>query len=139
MYDDYKIELLHIILPKMIAYVKSYDGQTKWMYFLIEEDDFLAKYNAIWDKVSTNMKQEFNSDPVYNKTFVKTKTKSMCAAATAFHDKKIPKMDSNCTYVAVISLYSVFKKDENYYPQEFLKECKCISKLKEMLSILPRT
>ena len=88
----------------MIAYVKSYDGQTKWMYFLIEQDNFLTKYNAIWDKVSTNMKQECNSDPVYNKTFVKTKTKSMGAAATAFHDKKIPKMDSNCTYVAVISL-----------------------------------
>ena len=122
----------------MIAYVKRYDGQTKCMYFLIEEDDFLVKYNAIWDKVSTNMKEEFNSDPVYNKTFVKTKTKSMGAAATAFHNKKIPKMDSNCTYVAVISLYSVFKKDKNSYPQEFLKECKYIAKLKEMLSILLR-
>ena len=27
------------MLPKMNAYVKSYDGQTKWMYFLIEDDD----------------------------------------------------------------------------------------------------
>ena len=23
------------------AYVKNYDGQTKWMYFLIEDDDIL--------------------------------------------------------------------------------------------------
>ena len=25
---------------------------TKWMYFLVEDDDFLQKYNAIWYKVS---------------------------------------------------------------------------------------
>ena len=29
------------MLPKTRAYVKSYDGHTKWMYFLIEYDDFL--------------------------------------------------------------------------------------------------
>ena len=29
------------MLPKASAYVKSYDGQTKWMYFLIEDDDLL--------------------------------------------------------------------------------------------------
>ena len=27
----------------MSAYVKGYDGQTKWMYFLIEDDGFLEK------------------------------------------------------------------------------------------------
>ena len=35
------------MLPKTSAYGKSYDGQTKWMYFLIEDDDLLGKYNAI--------------------------------------------------------------------------------------------
>ena len=43
MYGGYKIKLLHIILPKASAYVKNYDGQTKWMYFLIEDDDLLEK------------------------------------------------------------------------------------------------
>ena len=38
---------LNIMLPKTSAYVKSYDGQTKWMYFLIEDDEFLEKYNTI--------------------------------------------------------------------------------------------
>ena len=36
---------------------KSYDGQAKWMYFLIEDDEFLEKYDTIWDKVSTDIKQ----------------------------------------------------------------------------------
>ena len=35
------------MLPKTSAYVKIYDGQTKWMYFLIEDDDLLEKYNII--------------------------------------------------------------------------------------------
>ena len=37
-------------------------------------------------------------------------------------------MDSNHTCLAVISLDSAVKEDENYYPQVFLKECKCIDK-----------
>ena len=35
----------------MDTYVKScakgYDGQTKWTYFLIEDDNLLEKYNTI--------------------------------------------------------------------------------------------
>ena len=36
LYNDHKVKPLHKILPKTSAYVKSYDGQTKWMYFWIE-------------------------------------------------------------------------------------------------------
>ena len=46
------------MLPKKKACVKSFDGQTKWMYFLIENDDLLKKYNTILDKVSTDIKNE---------------------------------------------------------------------------------
>ena len=45
------------MLPKTSAYVKSYDGETKWTYFLIENDDLLEKYNAIWDNVSLDIKK----------------------------------------------------------------------------------
>ena len=38
---------------------------------------------------------------------------------TDFYDKKIPKLDSNHTCVAVIGLDSALKKDDNYYPQVF--------------------
>ena len=47
---------------------------------------------------------------------------------TDFYDKKIPKLDYNHTCLAVISLDSPLKKDDNYYPQVFLKECKYIEK-----------
>ena len=31
----------HNVLPETSAYVKSYNGQTMWMHFLIEDDDIL--------------------------------------------------------------------------------------------------
>ena len=66
------------MLTKTSAYVKSYDGQTKWRNFLIEDDDF-------WDKVSADVKKE----PVYNKEFLETKKKSHSDEVTDFYDKKV--------------------------------------------------
>ena len=43
-------------------------------------------------------------------------------------NKKIPKLDFNHTCLAVISLDSALKKDDNNYPQVFLKECKYTKK-----------
>ena len=87
LYYNHKVKLLHIMLPKTTAYVKSYDRQTKWVYFLIEDDDLLQKYNTVWDKVSADVKKEFDSKPVYNKN-LKTKIKSHGDEVTAFYDKK---------------------------------------------------
>ena len=102
--NDHKVKPLHIMLPKTSAYVKSYDGQTKWMYFLIEDDVVLKKYNTIWDKVRADIKKEFDSKLVYNKEFLKTKTKSYGHEVTDFYDKEIPKVDSNYICLRVISL-----------------------------------
>ena len=57
LYNDNKVKPLHIMLPKTSTYIKRFDGQTKWMYFLIEDDDLLEKYNTIWDKVSADIKK----------------------------------------------------------------------------------
>ena len=57
LYNDDKVKLLLIMLPKTSAYVKSYDQQTKWVYFLIKDDDLLRKYNIIRDKVSADIKK----------------------------------------------------------------------------------
>ena len=46
------------------------------MYFLIENYDILEKYNTIWDKVSADIKKEFDSKPVYNENFLNKKIKS---------------------------------------------------------------
>ena len=57
------------MLPKTSVYVKRYDNQTKCMYFLTEDNDLLEKYKTIWDKVSADIKKEFDSEPAYKKKF----------------------------------------------------------------------
>ena len=94
------------MLPKTSAYVKNYDGQTKLMYFFIKDDDLLEKYNTIWDKVSADIKKQFDNEPAYNKIFLKIKMKSNGDEVKDFYDKKISKIDSNHTCLAVISLDS---------------------------------
>ena len=103
LYNDHKVKQLHIMLPKTSAYVKRYDGQIIWMYFLFKDDGLLEKYNAIWDKVSADIKREFDSEPVYNKVFLKIKIKPQGDEITDFYNKKTPMVDSNHTCLAVIS------------------------------------
>ena len=78
--------------------------------FLIEDDDLCEKFNTIRDKVSSDIKKEFDSEPVYNQIFLKTKIKSYGDDVTDFYDKEIPKVNSNHTCLAVISLDSALKK-----------------------------
>ena len=78
--------------------------------FLIEDDDLCEKFNTIRDKVSSDIKKEFDSEPAYNQIFLKTKIKSYGDDVTDFYDKEIPKVNSNHTCLAVISLDSALKK-----------------------------
>ena len=55
---------------------------------------------------------------------MKTKVISHGYEVTYFWDKNIPKLDSNHTCLAVISLDSALKKNDNFYLKVFLKECK---------------
>ena len=32
LHNDDKVKLLYVLLPKTIAYVKPYDGQTRWIF-----------------------------------------------------------------------------------------------------------
>ena len=80
---------------------------------MVEDDELLEKYNTIWDKVSPDIKKEFDGEPVYSKNYLKTKIKSHADEVTNFYDKKIPRLDSN---------------HHSYYLQVFLKECKYTEK-----------
>ena len=80
--------------------------------------------NIILFEIKSDIKKESDSEPVYNKEFSKTKIKSHGDEVTDFYDEKYPKVDSNHTCLAVISLDPAIKKHEKYYTQMFLKDCK---------------
>ena len=44
--------------------------------FFIKDEKLLENYNEIWKKVSNIIKKEFDSKPVYNEKYIKTKMKS---------------------------------------------------------------
>ena len=89
------------------------------MYFLIEEENLLEKYNTICDKVSADIKKEFDRNPVYNKEFLKSKIKSYGDEVTDFCDKENSKVDFNHTCLALIKLYSAVKKSETNIHKSF--------------------
>ena len=76
------------------------------VFFFIEDDELLEKYNTILHKVSTDKKTNF----------LKNKIKSHRDEVTDFNDKIIPKLNFNLACLAVISLHSDPKRDSNYYP-----------------------
>ena len=47
----------------MTAYRKDF-GETKYMSFLIKNDELLEKYNEIWEKIKNSFKKEFDSESV---------------------------------------------------------------------------
>ena len=52
------------------------------------------------------------------------KIKSYGDEVTAFNDKEMSEVCSSDTCLAIITINSALKKDENYYPKVLLKECK---------------
>ena len=42
---------------------------------------------GLWDNVSADVKKEFNSEPVYNKKYLKSKIKSHADEVTDIYDK----------------------------------------------------
>ena len=98
------------------------------MYFFIENDYLLKINEIIFGIKSTILWKEII---VSHKEFLKTKLKSYRDVATDFHDKEMPNLGYNHTCLPVTKIYSVFKKDENYYLQAFLREYKYIEKVKK--------
>ena len=86
--------------------------------FLIKDNKLLEKYNRIWNKFGNVIKKGFDNDPVYNDRYLKTKIKHYeVKVNTNFHNDEMPKESSQCRSMVLID--SVFKMDNNYYPQLF--------------------
>ena len=70
----------------MSAHRKDFD-ETKYMSFFIKDDELLKKYNEIWEKVKNSLNKEFDSEPVYNKKYLKAKIKSYNGKSTQIFTK----------------------------------------------------
>ena len=57
------------------------------IFFFVKDDELLEKYNTIWDKVSADIKKEFDNELAYEKEYLKTKIKSHGDDVTDFYNK----------------------------------------------------
>ena len=116
----------------MSAYRREFD-ETKYMSFLIKDEELFKKYNKTWEKVKNSLKKDFDSEPVYNKKYLKAKIKSYNGKInTAFYNNKITNEGSQQIFLSVFLIDSVFKTGKSYYPQVFLEECKYVVKEKKI-------
>ena len=73
----------------MSAYRREFD-ETKYMSFLMNDEELFEKYNKTWEKVKNSLKKDFDSEPVYNKKYLKAKIKSYKGKLnTVFYNNKI--------------------------------------------------
>ena len=73
----------------MSAYRREFD-ETKYMSFLMNDEELFEKYNKTWEKVKNSLKKDFDSEPVYNKKYLKAKIKSYEGKLnTVFYNNKI--------------------------------------------------
>ena len=79
---------------------------------MIKDEKLLEKYNEIWKKVSKITKKEFDSNPVYDEKYIKTKLKSYNGKIdTNCHDNKILKQGSQCLCLGSQKLHFPNYKD----------------------------
>ena len=64
--EDDIVKPLCIILPQMSGYIKYFENGGKDMSFVIKDDDVLAKYNEISNKIKRTLNIKLHSMPVYS-------------------------------------------------------------------------
>ena len=110
----------------MRAYRRDFD-ESKCASFLIKDNEVLENYNDIWDKVKTSIKEEFDSEAVYNEKYLKAKIKSYNGKInTNFYNNKVPEEGSQCTCLSVIFI-------DSFLEQVIIIILKCFQKNVNML------
>ena len=59
----------------MNGYAKHFDKRDRYMNPLVNDKQVQEKYNVIWNTIRSLFKKEFDSEPVYNDKYIKSKTK----------------------------------------------------------------
>ena len=86
----------------MSAYRRDFD-KTKYKSFLIKDNELLEKYNELWKKVRNNIKNGFDSEPVYNEKYLKSKVNSYKENINIHsHNNKTPRQCTQCICLSVI-------------------------------------
>ena len=112
--DSGKMMYLCIMLPKMSAFRRDFE-ETKYMSFYIKANKLLEKYNETWGRANNIIEKGFDSKPVYNEKYLKTKIKSDGRKVnTIFHNDKM-RIEGSHLFLKLVKtiILKCFSKDIN--------------------------
>ena len=80
---------LCIILSQMSRFIKHFDGGRRNMSFLSVNGEIIKKFNKIWKQTINTYGHELDSQPVFDKKYMKSKLKNMLIKS--IQTMKLPK------------------------------------------------
>ena len=107
----------------MNACTKYFNNNSKYINHLVKDEKILKQYLI---KKNNLIKEELNSELVYNDKDIKTTIKIYNDKVyTNFQNNKIPKDNEQCACLSVILLNCIFvNSSKERYHQIYLEECK---------------
>ena len=119
------VKPLCIILPQMSGYIKYFENGGKNMSFLIKDDEVWEKYEQIWDVIKNKLNIKFHRKPIYEQKYLKAKVREFDGVIkTNFLGNDVPKENMHYTCIVCITIDSVMRMENKYFPQVCLEECK---------------
>ena len=111
---------LCLILHQMNGYMKYFEYGSTNMSFLIKYEEVEEKYKQIWNVIKNKLEIKLHSEPVYEYKCLKTKVREYDGVIkTNILDNGMPKENMHYTCIACITIDSVMKIDEKYFPQVY--------------------
>ena len=113
-------------LSLMMAFKILLDTKMVNLYFesnkknmsLLADDDVILKFNKIWKKIKKLLSVEFDSQPLYDEKYIKTRLKTFkVKAITKFTDNEILKENTYYSCIDAIWVNSVIKLEKENYSQ----------------------
>ena len=87
-------------LPQMNEYAEYFVENNKYMNLLVNVKEILEKQNKIWNNIKNLIKKDFNSEPMYNDKYIKTKIK--------FYNDKVYKNVQLNKYQRIMNIACVY-------------------------------
>ena len=115
------------MLKKLDLKIRRDIDQSKYISFLIKDDELQENIIEFGKKVENSITKEFGSEPVYNEKYLKAKINLVMEKST--HIFTIIRFS---IYLFISFNRFCFRIAKNYYPQVYLEECKYIVKEKKM-------
>ena len=112
----------------MTGYARKFD-ESATMSFRVNKKQLFKNYNKKWEKTEKLLNIDFESKPIYDDKYRKTKINIYSGSIiTNFHNKEMPKEKALCKCLSIIMIDSVIKANKKYYPQTFRRMQMCTRK-----------